>query len=108
MQRLIRVWTKKIINHSYFFTGFLSDDIYFFYFFYTAWSNISQHILNSVMAIFEITLTNVGPMPWIDMLATVVILGCYLGVAYITHITQGIYSAYKNSPFSPSTFIEKT
>ena len=45
------------------------------------------------MAIFEITLTNVGPLPWIDMLASVVILGCYLGVAYITHAAQGIYSA---------------
>lgn len=45
------------------------------------------------MAIFEITLTNVGPLPWIDMLATIVLLGSYLGVAYITHATQGIYSA---------------
>lgn len=59
---------------------------------YSAWSNISQHALNSVMAIFEIALTNVGPLPWIDMLATVVILGGYLGVAYITHVTQGIYT----------------
>ena len=45
------------------------------------------------MAIFEITLTNVGPLSWIDMFATVVILGGYLGVAYITYATQGIYSA---------------
>jgi len=59
---------------------------------YSAWSNISKHILNSVMAIFEITLTNVGPLPWIDMPATVVLLGSYLGVAYITHATQGIYT----------------
>jgi len=59
---------------------------------YTAWSNISKHILNSVMAIFEITLTNVGPLPWIDMLGTVLLLASYLGVAYITHATQGIYT----------------
>jgi len=59
---------------------------------FIAWSNVSKHILNSVLAIFEITLTNVGPLPWIDMLASIVILGCYLGVAYITHDTQGIYT----------------
>jgi len=44
------------------------------------------------MVIFEITLTNVGPLPWIDMPATVVVLACYLGIAYITHATQGIYT----------------
>ena len=49
------------------------------------------------MAIFEITLTNVGPLPWINMLATVILLGSYLGVAYITYATQGIYSAYYSS-----------
>ena len=46
------------------------------------------------MAIFEITLTNVGPLPWMDLLATVIILLGYLGIAYITHATQGIYSTY--------------
>lgn len=72
---------------------------------FTAWSNISKHALNCVMAIFEITLTNVGPLPWIDMVATILILGAYLGVAYITYATQGIYSAY----FSPSfVFIQLT
>jgi len=59
---------------------------------YLAWSNISKHLLNSVMAIFEITLTNVGPLPWINMLATVLLLASYLGVAYITYATQGIYT----------------
>jgi hypothetical protein len=53
------------------------------------------------MALFEITLTNVGPLPWIDLLATVVLLGSYLGVAYITYATQGIYSAQY---FSLSSF----
>lgn len=61
---------------------------------FTAWSNISKHALNSAMAIFEIGLTNIGPLPWIDMPVTVLILGGYLGVAYITHATQGIYSTY--------------
>ena len=46
------------------------------------------------MAIFEITLTNVGPLLWIDMLTTVVVLESYLGIVYITYATQGIYSAF--------------
>ena len=78
----------RTINH----VVLIFSDIRLF-FFYTAWSNISKHILNSVMAIFEITLTNVGPLRWIDMLITAVILESYLGIAYITHATQGIYSA---------------
>ncbi|KAF8152576.1 hypothetical protein B0H34DRAFT_664060 [Crassisporium funariophilum] len=59
---------------------------------YTAWSNISKHALNAVFGLFEILLTNVGPLPWIDMPVTVVLLGGYLGVAYITYATQGIYT----------------
>jgi len=59
---------------------------------FSTWSNISKHILNSVMAIFEITLTNVGPLLWIDMLTSVVVLESYLGIVYITHATQGIYT----------------
>lgn len=68
----------------------------------TAWSNISKHILNSVMAIFEITLTNVGRLLWIDMLTTVVVLESYLGIVYITYATQGIYSAFPTAFVFPS------
>jgi len=57
-----------------------------------AWSNISKHALNSVFALFEIIFTNVEPIPWIDLGPCVVMLGCYLGVAYITHATQGFYT----------------
>ena len=56
------------------------------------WSNISKHALNSVFAIFELLGTNVGPYPWTDLAVVIVILLGYLGVAYITHATQGIYS----------------
>jgi len=59
---------------------------------YSAWSNISKHALNSVFAAFEILLSNIEPLPWIDLPVTVVILAGYLGVAYITHATQGIYT----------------
>ncbi|TFK39333.1 hypothetical protein BDQ12DRAFT_629891 [Crucibulum laeve] len=58
---------------------------------YSTWSNISQHALNAVFALLEIVFTNVGPLPWIDLPATIVLLGCYLGVAYITFQTQGFY-----------------
>jgi len=61
---------------------------------FSTWSNISRHALNSILAVFEIALTNIGPLPWIDLPPTILFLGCYLGVAYITHATQGIYSAY--------------
>lgn len=59
-----------------------------------AWSNISKHALNSVFALFEIIFTNVPPMPWVDLPATIIILAAYLGVAYITHATQGFYSTF--------------
>jgi hypothetical protein len=65
----------------------------------TAWSNISKHALNSVFAAFEISLSNVEPLPWIDLPPTIAILAGYLGIAYITHATQGIYSRpYLTSP----------
>jgi len=57
----------------------------------TAWSNISQHALNTVFTLFEILLTNVGPLPWLHLPICIVLLACYLGVAYITHATQGFY-----------------
>ncbi|KAF8901355.1 hypothetical protein CPB84DRAFT_1777647 [Gymnopilus junonius] len=59
---------------------------------YSSWSNISKHALNSVFALFEIICTDVPTMPWLDLLITIVILGGYLGIAYITHATQGFYT----------------
>lgn len=58
-----------------------------------AFSNISKHALNTVFAVFEIFLTNIGPLPWVQLPVTVLLLVGYLGVAYITHATQGFYSA---------------
>jgi len=72
---------------------------------FSAWSNISKHILNSVMAIFEITFTNVGPLLWIDMLITAVLLESYLGIAYITHATQGIYTYSVLDPQTDRKFL---
>jgi len=66
-----------------------------------AWANISKHALNSAFALFEIIFAAVGMRPWSHMLWIIVFLGtpfvhvadagCYVGVAYITHATQGIY-----------------
>lgn len=66
-----------------------------------AWINISQHAMNSAYALFEITLTNAGPSPWLHLPLCIFMLACYLGVAYITHATQGFYSAYLALPTSP-------
>ncbi|KAG2338771.1 hypothetical protein BDR05DRAFT_978006 [Suillus weaverae] len=59
---------------------------------YSAWSNVSQHIMNSGFILFEILLTNAGPSPWSHMVPCLVLFACYLGVAYITHATQGFYT----------------
>ncbi|RXW16395.1 hypothetical protein EST38_g9457 [Candolleomyces aberdarensis] len=58
---------------------------------FNAFSNVSKHALNSVFALFEVLFTNVGPLPWLDLPVTIVLLCGYLGVAYITHATQGFY-----------------
>ena len=55
------------------------------------WSNVSQHALNSVFALFEITIPRTEPLPFLHTIAIVVILGLYLGVAYITHHNDHFY-----------------
>ena len=69
---------------------------------WSAWTNISEHALNTVFAAFEIFCTNASPsfganpnalsMPWIHIPFLIIMLAGYLGVAYITHATQGFYS----------------
>lgn len=54
-------------------------------------STVSLHLLNSVYALFEIFLTNTPPSPWLLLLPLELMLAGYLGVAYITHATQGWY-----------------
>ncbi|KAG5636701.1 hypothetical protein H0H81_007130 [Sphagnurus paluster] len=55
------------------------------------WTNISVHLLNVVFALFEVLLTNIPPAPWMTLPFGLVMLGGYLGVAYITHETQNFY-----------------
>ncbi|KAG2130905.1 hypothetical protein DEU56DRAFT_463590 [Suillus clintonianus] len=59
---------------------------------YSAWSNVSQHAMNSGFALFEILLTNAGPSPWSHIIPCLLLFACYLGIAYITHATQGFYT----------------
>ncbi|KAF8058529.1 hypothetical protein FPV67DRAFT_507543 [Lyophyllum atratum] len=58
----------------------------------TSWSNISVHALNTVFAVAEILLTNIPPAPWLTIPLGFVLLAGYLGIAYITHETQGFYA----------------
>ena len=58
-----------------------------------------MHALNTLFLLVEVALTNAGPCPWLHLPLCVGLLACYLGVAYITHATQGFYSA---SPSPPS------
>jgi hypothetical protein len=55
------------------------------------WSNVSQHALNSVFALFEITIPRTDPLPFLHAIAIVVILGLYLCVAYITYHDDHFY-----------------
>lgn len=55
------------------------------------WSNVSEHALNSVFAFMESFLPMSDPHPWIHLPLLILILACYLGVAYITHADQGFY-----------------
>jgi len=58
----------------------------------STWSNISVHALNTVFALSEVLLTNIPPAPWLTLPFGIVLLACYLGIAYITHKTQGFYA----------------
>jgi len=59
---------------------------------YSTWTNISIHILNSAFMLFEVLFTHIGPMPWLLLPLNIFLLACYLGVAYITKLTQGFYT----------------
>jgi hypothetical protein len=60
---------------------------------YIAWANLSRHALNTAFVLFEIIFTHVGPAPWIHLPFVIFFGVAYLGIVYITHATQGFYSA---------------
>ncbi|RDW75982.1 hypothetical protein BP5796_06803 [Coleophoma crateriformis] len=58
---------------------------------FNAWANISEHAMNSAWALFEITMSRMNPPPWVHLVWLIVILACYLALAYITYYTKGVY-----------------
>ena len=50
-----------------------------------------MHALNSVFAGLEIILPRSDPHPWLLLVPMIVILALYLGLAYLTHATEGFY-----------------
>ena len=59
---------------------------------FLAWSNVSQHGLNSLFALFEILVPRTAPMPWVHVFWLILMLLGYLGVAYITVATEHWYT----------------
>jgi hypothetical protein len=57
----------------------------------SSFDNISMHALNSVFAGLEIILPRSDPHPWLLLVPTIAILALYLGLAYLTHATEGFY-----------------
>ncbi|KAK0201460.1 hypothetical protein DFS33DRAFT_988027 [Desarmillaria ectypa] len=72
---------------------------------FNTWNNISVHALNSVYGLFEILFTNTPPPPPVFLLANIVLLGGYLGVAYITNATQGFYTYDFLDPQQQGSFL---
>lgn len=52
---------------------------------------ISQHALNSLFALVEVVLPRTSPPPPLHIVFLVILLACYLALAYITHATEGFY-----------------
>lgn len=57
----------------------------------SAWTNVSEHALNTVLAVLEISLARTEPLAWVLMVPVVIVLALYLGLAYLTHTTEGVY-----------------
>ncbi|KAF9456997.1 hypothetical protein BDZ94DRAFT_1326587 [Collybia nuda] len=58
---------------------------------YQAYSNTSVHILNTAFALTDILFSRTPPIPWLMLPLVFLALAGYLGVAYLTRATQGIY-----------------
>lgn len=74
-----------IVYWAILFSGpWFSDD-------WNAFRNVSRHATNSAAALFEIIVPATNPPPWLHIPFLVIILAMYLGLAYVTHVTQGFY-----------------
>ncbi|KAF2871722.1 hypothetical protein BDV95DRAFT_493672 [Massariosphaeria phaeospora] len=72
---------------------------------FSLWSNTSQHALNASYALFEIVFPRTEPPAFLQMVPIVVILGLYLGLAYLTLETEGFYVYEFLDPRTNSTGI---
>ncbi|CAN8100938.1 unnamed protein product [Discula destructiva] len=59
---------------------------------YDAWSNTSEHALNSVFALIELVLPRTPAPLWIHAWWVVFVLALYLSLAYVTYYTKGFYT----------------
>lgn len=50
-----------------------------------------MHALNTVFAVLEILIPRTLSLPWLALPALVILIALYLGLAYVTHATQGFY-----------------
>ncbi|KAL1843767.1 hypothetical protein VTK73DRAFT_2732 [Phialemonium thermophilum] len=73
------VYWARLYSGAWFPTAFL------------AWSNLSQHALNSLLALFELLVPRTNPPPAIHALWLVLLLALYLALAYLTRATKGFY-----------------
>ncbi|KAG5289602.1 hypothetical protein I7I48_08973 [Histoplasma ohiense] len=58
---------------------------------FEVWENISKHALPPFFALFEIIFSTARPPPVFHLALLAAILLLYLGIAYITHTTQGFW-----------------
>lgn len=59
---------------------------------FSAWSNLSQHALNSAFALFEIIVPRTPAPLWIHAWWLVFVLALYLTLAYVTYYTKHFYT----------------
>lgn len=50
-----------------------------------------MHALNTLFAGIEIFLPRADPHPWLLLVPIIIVLALYLGLAYLTHATEGFY-----------------
>ena len=58
---------------------------------FSRWNMITMHAGNSVFALFEIIFADTNPFPLAHLPILLLFMSMYLGVAYITKATEGIY-----------------
>ncbi|KAI9894677.1 MAG: hypothetical protein M1814_002033 [Vezdaea aestivalis] len=59
---------------------------------FLAWSNVSQHAVNSAFALVELFLTRTERPPIFHLLFLIILLALYLALAYVTRAAQGWYT----------------